>query len=44
MNVPSQTHAANLSDKKPHAGIRHYTQSSLDIYWESIVMKQTDNF
>ena len=39
MNVPSQTRAANLSDKEPHAGIQHYTQSSLDIYSEWIVMK-----
>ena len=39
MNVPSQTRAANLSDKEPHAGIQYYTQSSLDIYLEWIVMK-----
>ena len=39
MNVPSQNRAANLSDKGPYAGIQHYTQSSLDIYSEWIVMK-----
>ena len=39
MNVPLQAHAANLSDKEPHAIIQHYTQSCLDIYSEWIVMK-----
>ena len=34
MNDPSQTHAANLSDKEPQTAIQHYTQSSLDIYSE----------